>query len=398
MQRPLHMKKSLQKNSEGLYLKKGMRLNMQTEARKADKNIKVLLNEVENSIKSIYQSIEKIEYVDSKMSQNFKDRLLRLSMKKNEMQPEEMLVEVMSIQRELIEFLDTDKYKQATLHPQDEKKTLREKENEENKYPTVVPKQKKSFWKKRRKTNEEITSDLENTPTISQIAYMRNENVDKIDPFIIVDEDGFQEDFRYLTYEKLGNIRQLSTLKYLKEKRIKIVLDDNNFLYNEWSCYFQFVSNGLEGMIPVVSDLDKGINFYAFIKILLFAEFLGGEKEIEFKLELLNILRSFPRYYLSSSIPKKDIRNFKEKMEDNNLYIYYRNMYKKAIEEYELTFKDFYYQRDKNRMRYKKDIRNQVKIENSEEHVDSQESDRVYQQEKTKDRKAFMDNLSEVPR
>ena len=85
-------------------------------------------------------------------------------------------------------------------------------------------------------------------------------------------------------------------------------------------------------------------------------------------------------------------------MEDNNLYIYYRNMYKKAIEEYELTFKDFYYQRDKNRMRYKKDIRNQVKIENSEEHVDSQESDRVYQQEKTKDRKAFMDNLSEVPR
>ena len=93
---------------------------------KEDKKIKVLLDEVENSIKSIYQSIEKIAYVDSRTAQNFKYRLLKLSMKKDEMRPEEMLIEIMSIQREIIEYLD----KQATIHPQDEKQMLKEKNNE----------------------------------------------------------------------------------------------------------------------------------------------------------------------------------------------------------------------------------------------------------------------------
>ena len=114
---------------------------------KEDKKIKVLLDEVENSIKSIYQSIEKIAYVDSRTAQNFKYRLLRLSIKKDEMLPEEMLIEIMSIQREIIEYLD----KQATIHPQDEKQMLKEKNNEKNRYLTFNLNEKKSFREKRRK-------------------------------------------------------------------------------------------------------------------------------------------------------------------------------------------------------------------------------------------------------
>ena len=86
---------------------------------------------------------------------------------------------------------------------------------------------------------------------------------------------------------------------------------------------------------------------------------------------------------------------FKKKLEANHLYIYYSDMYRQAMDEYNLTFSDFYYQRKIAKMHYKKDVRNQVKIESREKHVDSQEGNKVYQQEKTKDGKAFMDDLSE---
>ena len=89
------------------------------------------------------------------------------------------------------------------------------------------------------------------------------------------------------------------------------------------------------------------------------------QKNGEFKLEVLKILRGFQN---SKEFSKKDEKRFKKEMDANELYTYYRDMYRKAIEEYRATFKDFYYQRDKAKMQYKKDVRNQVRVEGNGEH------------------------------
>ena len=89
------------------------------------------------------------------------------------------------------------------------------------------------------------------------------------------------------------------------------------------------------------------------------------QKNGEFKLEVLKILRGFQN---SKEFSKKDEKRFKREIEASKLYVYYRDMYKKAIEEYRATFKDFYYQRDKAKMQYKKDVRNQVRVEGNGEH------------------------------
>ena len=89
------------------------------------------------------------------------------------------------------------------------------------------------------------------------------------------------------------------------------------------------------------------------------------QKNGEFKLEVLKILRGFQK---SKEFSKKDEKRFKREIEASKLYVYYRDMYKKAIEEYRATFKDFYYQRDKAKMQYKKDVRNQVRVEGNGEH------------------------------
>ena len=101
------------------------------------------------------------------------------------------------------------------------------------------------------------------------------------------------------------------------------------------------------------------------------------QKNGEFKLEVLKILRGFQN---SKEFSKKDEKRFKKEMDANELYTYYRDMYRKAIEEYRATFKDFYYQRDKNRMRYEKDVRNQVRVEGDREHPNLYEHDETYQE------------------
>lgn len=101
------------------------------------------------------------------------------------------------------------------------------------------------------------------------------------------------------------------------------------------------------------------------------------QKNGEFKLEVLKILRGFQN---SKEFSKKDEKRFKKEMDANELYTYYRDMYRKAIEEYRATFKDFYYQRDKNRMRYEKDVRKQVRVEGDGEHPNLYEHDEAYQE------------------
>ena len=99
------------------------------------------------------------------------------------------------------------------------------------------------------------------------------------------------------------------------------------------------------------------------------------QKNGEFKLEVLKILRGFQN---SKEFSKKDEKRFKREIEASKLYVYYRDMYKEALREYKLTFKDFYYRRDKSIMEYRKNVRNQVRIDcegeypNSHQQIQSQ--------------------------
>lgn len=89
------------------------------------------------------------------------------------------------------------------------------------------------------------------------------------------------------------------------------------------------------------------------------------QKNGEFKLEVLKILRGFQNL---DEISKQDRKRFKEEMDENELYAYYRDMYKEALREYKLTFKDFYYRRDKSIMEYRKNVRNQVRVKSDGKH------------------------------
>lgn len=106
------------------------------------------------------------------------------------------------------------------------------------------------------------------------------------------------------------------------------------------------------------------------------------QKNGEFKLEVLKILRGVQN---SKEFSKKDEKRFKREIEASKLYVYYRDMYKEALREYKLTFKDFYYRRDKSIMEYRKNVRNQVRIDCEGEYPNSHECDGVYQEGRTGD-------------
>ncbi len=94
--------------------------------RETDKNVKRLQDEIMASIKSIYQSIENIGKVNKEVAQMLITRIqtLRADTDNKQMQPFEILSELMSIQREIIGILDTDYYKQTTMYFQTSKKEL----------------------------------------------------------------------------------------------------------------------------------------------------------------------------------------------------------------------------------------------------------------------------------
>lgn len=94
--------------------------------RETDKNVKRLQDEIMASIESIYQSIENIGKVNKEVAQMLITRIqtLRADTDNKQMQPVEILSELMSIQRKIIGILDTDYYKQTTMYFQTSKKEL----------------------------------------------------------------------------------------------------------------------------------------------------------------------------------------------------------------------------------------------------------------------------------
>ena len=155
--------------------------------RKTDKNVERMQDEIIASIESIYQSIENIGKVNKEVAQMLITRIqtLRADADNKQMPSAEMLCELMSIQREIIGILDTDYYKQTTMCFQTMDREVTEEKQDKNMLLAVSQNPKNGFWhkllkkitgKQPGKNKTEISSDLENTPTIKTIAVNRYEN------------------------------------------------------------------------------------------------------------------------------------------------------------------------------------------------------------------------------
>ena len=112
-----------------------------------DKNVERIQDEIIASIESIYQSIENIGKVNKEVAQMLITRIqtLREDTDNKQMQPVEMLSELMSMQREIIGILDTDYYKQTTMHFQTNKREVTEEKQDKNMLPAVSQNRKKVF-------------------------------------------------------------------------------------------------------------------------------------------------------------------------------------------------------------------------------------------------------------
>ena len=268
--------------------------------RETDKNVKRLQDEIMASIKSIYQSIENIGKVNKEVAQMLITRIqtLRADTDNKQIQPFEMLSELMSIQREIIGILDTDYYKQTTMYFQPEKKRGIEV-HDKNMLPVVSQDLKQGFWhklfgkitrKQLGKHKTEISSDYVNTPTINRIAVDRNENVDKKYPFVVVDENGFKEDFRYPVYEQLKKIENSEVgLEY----RETIQLNEEKNRIRSYGNSLEIWIDGrivelpfetgrhieIDGNVINLPTFETGIEESEFGKVIKFAKFLGGTKE-----------------------------------------------------------------------------------------------------------------------
>ena len=353
--------------------------------RETDKNVERIQDEIIASIESIYQSIENIGKVNKEVAQMLITRIqtLRADTDNKQMPSIEMLSELMSIQREIIGILDTDYYKQTTMYFQTMDKKEAEEKQDKNMLLAVSQKPKNGFWhklfgkitrKQLGKHKTEISSDLKNTPTIKTIAVDRYENFDRKYPLVVIDEDGFQEDFRYPVYEQLKKMEHGEVgLGYWETIQLN---EGENYINSNGRGYLALYIDGRREAIPT-TDEKGGISNSEIGKVLKFANFLGDRKESEFKIELLKILRGFQNL---DEISKQDRKRFKKEMDANELYTYYREIYTKAIEEYRATFKDFYYQRDKAKMQYKKDVRKQVRVEGNGEHPNSHRHNDAYKE------------------
>ena len=141
-----------------------------------------------------------------------------------------------------------------------------------------------------RKNKTEISSDYVNTPTINRIAVDRNENVDKKYPFVVVDENGFKEDFRYPVYEQLKKIENSEVgLEY----RETIQLNEEKNRIRSYGNSLEIWIDGrivklpfetgrhieIDGNVIDLPTFETGIEESEFGKVIKFAKFLGGTKE-----------------------------------------------------------------------------------------------------------------------
>lgn len=85
-----------------------------------EEKVNKIQNTIMNSLANIYQKAEKIEIVDKQKADWILEKIeeIRKNIDNNQTQPIEFLSEIMLIQTEIMNFLDTDIYKQKTLNSQ----------------------------------------------------------------------------------------------------------------------------------------------------------------------------------------------------------------------------------------------------------------------------------------
>lgn len=359
-----------------------------------DKMVSKIQSEIMNSIQNIYQTAEKIEKVDKERANWILSKVesLRKGVKNKDVEALEVLSELMSLQREIIIFLDTPLYRQTTMELE-KKREVKEQtsavyQDQRKDMLQIYTPQKKNFLEKiiekieekiQKKDKTQLSAEPENTPTINEIANI------VAGRYSLEDKDGFVEDFRYIVYENLQDIdRRLLGLKQGEMVRLN---EDETYIKNKKNNFLELYTDGRYVSLPTTITGDKkGISMEEFGKVLAFAEFLDGTGESKFKIELLRILRGFENksvFDLSDSDWEKTKKIFKQELDNSQFYSVYRNMYSQAMEEYNLTSLDFYNQRYEAKRRHKNNVRNQVKIDVNE-HQDIPEDKNLQRNDDTK--------------
>ena len=353
-----------------------------------DKMVSKIQSEIMNSIQNICQITEKIEKVDKERADWILSKVesLRKSVKNRDVEALEVLSELMSLQREIIIFLDTLLYRQTTMELE-KKHEVREEnpvvyQNQRKDMLQIYAPQKKNFLEKIIEKIEEkiqgrdkiqFSAEPENTPTINEIANI------VAGRHSLEDKDGFVEDFRYPVYENLKDIDRRGVGLEVGQK-VKLN-EEGSYINASLALYID--ERYVEIPLKSPGEYYKGITDSEFGKVLAFAEFLNGTGESEFKIELLRILRGFENESIFGSNWRKAERVFKQELDNSQFYPVYKNMYTQAMEEYNLTSVDFYNQRDEARRRYKNNVRNQVKID-VDEHQDIPEDKNHQRNDDTK--------------
>ena len=82
-----------------------------------EEKVKKIQNAIMNSLANIYQKAEKIDKVDKQRADWILKKIeeIRKEIENNQTQPIEFLSEIMLLQTEIMNFLDTDVYKQKTI-------------------------------------------------------------------------------------------------------------------------------------------------------------------------------------------------------------------------------------------------------------------------------------------
>lgn len=82
-----------------------------------EEKVKKIQNAIMNSLANIYQKAEKIDKVDKQRADWIVKKIeeIRKEIENNQTQPIEFLSEIMLLQTEIMNFLDTDVYKQKTI-------------------------------------------------------------------------------------------------------------------------------------------------------------------------------------------------------------------------------------------------------------------------------------------
>ncbi len=336
------------------------------------KNTVNIINErIGETVEIIIDKLQKINDVDEKKTEEMKEKLKILieDLKEQKMDAFEMIDGFMKLQNELIEFLDTDEYKQKSMKVQQHLQYPSEGNlSHDTAMQIYVPQRKKEIRGiiaiikekiaqifKKKKPVIEISSIEENTPTINQIASIISKNRGE------TIQRGFIEDYRKPVYDFIKNIKNGNNGIVNEEKIYLSDEKEENYFVNSKMGVVDIYLDG-KSIVTPMRDYDntgKYITIKNLTNLLAFSELINRKGENELKIVVLKTLKKFHKPSNEKYIDA-DYKKFKETLYDNDVFFKYMRIYEEAINEFELTSNDFYRTRDEAKRNYRRDIKNKL--------------------------------------